>query len=199
MVTYKEKSPSHLPLAITLVIASFLSAFILAVTSNRGDQYWIARHTLLPGTLIASTDVATAKFSLGKKASIYINKNENPVGTLVLSRISAESLITKDAIGSNLSHGSRHLVPLRIGSSDLPSAIMSGETIDLYWVDSQDNNLSPSPPILIVSGIYLVAIDKSGKNFGSDNSLTVSVEASDVLSVLNSTSFGRLVVVSTHG
>jgi hypothetical protein len=50
-----------------------------------------------------------------------------------------------------------------------------------------------------VSGIYLVAIDKSGKNFGSDNSLTVSVEGSDVLRVLNATTFGRLVVVSTHG
>ena len=173
MVTYKEKSQSRLPLAITLVIASFLSAFILAATSNRGDHYWIARHTLLPGALIAST--------------------------LVLTRISAESLITKDAIDSDLSTGSTHLVPLRIGSSDLPSAIMSGETIDLYWVDSRDNNLSPSPPILIVSGIYLVAIDKSGKNFGSDNSLTVSVDASDVLRVLNATTFGRLVVVSTHG
>ena len=116
-----------------------------------------------------------------------------------MTRISAESLITKDAIDSDLSTGSTHLVPLRIGSSDLPSAIMSGETIDLYWVDSRDNNLSPSPPILIVSGIYLVAIDKSGKNFGSDNSLTVSVDASDVLRVLNATTFGRLVVVSTHG
>ena len=30
MVTYKEKSSSRLPLAITLVIASFLSAFVLA-------------------------------------------------------------------------------------------------------------------------------------------------------------------------
>ena len=199
MVTYKEKSQSRLPLAITLVIASFLSAFILAATSNRGDHYWIARHTLLPGALIASTDVSTAKFSLGKNASVYIHQSANPVGTLVLTRISAESLITKDAIGSDLSARSSHLVPLRIGSSDLPSAIMSGETIDLYWVDSRDNNLSPSPPILIVSGIYLVAIDKSGKNFGSDNSLPVSVDASDVLRVLNATTFGRLVVVSTHG
>ena len=56
MVKYKEKSASRLPLAITLVIASFLSAVILAATSNRGDQYWIAKHTLLPGALIASTD-----------------------------------------------------------------------------------------------------------------------------------------------
>lgn len=199
MVTYKEKSSSRLPLAITLVIASFLSAFILAVTSNRGDHYWIARHTLLPGSLIASTDVTTAKFSLGKNASVYISKNENPVGTLVMSRISAESLITKDAIGGDLSNGLNHLVPLRIASSDLPSAIMSGETIDLYWVDSRENNLSTAPPTLIVSGIYLVAIDKSGKNFGSDNSLTVSVQSSDVLKVLNATTFGRLVVVSTHG
>jgi len=199
MVTYKEKSASRLPLAITLVIASFLSAVILAATSNRGDQYWIARHTLLPGALIASTDVTTAKFALGENASVYLDRNENPVGTLVLTRISAESLIAKDAIGDDLSNGSSHLVPLRIASTDLPSAIMSGETIDLYWVDSRDNNLTPSPPTLIVSGIYLVAIDKSGKNFGSDYSLTVSVEASDVLRVLNATTYGRLVVVSTHG
>jgi len=199
MVTYKEKSPSRLPLAITLVIASFLSAFVLAATSNRGNQYWIARHTLLPGALISSSDVTTAKFALGKSAIMYLDKNENPVGTLVAIRISGESLIAKESISVDLSIGTSQLVPLRIASSDLPSGIASGETIDLYWVDSRENNLSPSPPALIVSGIYLVGIDRSGKNFGTDNSLTVSVEGSDVLKVLNATTFGRLVVVSSHG
>ncbi len=199
MVTYKEKSPSRLPLAITLVIASFLSAFVLAATSNRGNQYWIARHTLLPGVIISSTDVTTAKFSLGKSASMYLDKNENPVGTLVSTRISAESLITKESISSDLSIGTSQLVPLRIASSDFPSGIASGETIDLYWVDARDNNLTPSPPALIVSEIYLVGIDRSGKNFGNDNLLTVSVDTSDVLKVLNATTLGRLVVVSSHG
>jgi hypothetical protein len=130
---------------------------------------------------------------------MYLDKNENPVGTLVAIRISGESLIAKESISVDLSIGTSQLVPLRIASSDLPSGIASGETIDLYWVDSRENNLSPSPPALIVSGIYLVGIDRSGKNYGTDNSLTVSVEASDVLKVLNATTFGRLVVVSSHG
>jgi hypothetical protein len=199
MVTYKEKSSSRLPLAITLVVASFLSAFVLAATSNRGDQYWIAKHVLLPGALISSQDVTTTKFALGESASIYLGKNENPVGTLVLTRISAQSLITKDYISSDESYGMRQLVPLRITSSDLPSGIMSGETIDLYWVDSRENNLTSSPPALIVSGIYLLDIDRSGKNFGSDIGLTLSVESADVLKLLSATTFGRLVVVSTHG
>jgi len=199
MVTYKEKSSSRLPLAITLVVASFLSAFVLAATSNRGDQYWIAKHVLLPGALISSQDVTTTKFALGESASIYLGKNENPVGTLVLTRISAQSLITKDYISGDGSYGTRQLVPLRITSSDLPSGIMSGETIDLYWVDSRENNLTSSPPALIVSGIYLLDIDRSGKNFGSDIGLTLSVESADVLKLLSATTFGRLVVVSTHG
>ena len=76
---------------------------------------------------------------------------------------------------------------------------MSGEIIDLYWVDSRENNLSTSPPLLIVSGIYLVDIDRSGKNFASDIGLTLSVESADVLKLLSATIFGRLVVVSTHG
>jgi hypothetical protein len=199
MVTYKEKSSSRLPLAITLVVASFLSAFVLAATSNRGDQYWIAKHVLLPGALISSQDVTTTKFALGESASIYLGKNENPVGTLVLTRISAQSLIAKDYISSDGSYGTRQLVPLRITSSDLPAGIMSGETIDLYWVDSRENNLTSSPPALIVSGIYLLDIDRSGKNFGSDIGLRLSVESADVLKLLSATTFGRLVVVSTHG
>lgn len=199
MVTYKEKSSSRLPLAITLVVASFLSAFVLAATSNRGSHYWIAKHALLPGALISSQDVTTTKFALGESASIYLGKNENPVGTLVLTRISAQSLISKDFISSEGDFGTSHLVPLRIASSDLPSGIMSGETIDLYWVDSGENNLSTSPPLLIVSGIYLVEIDRSGKNFASDIGLTLSVQSEDVLKLLSATTFGRLVVVSTHG
>ena len=199
MVTYKEKSSSRLPLAITLVVASFLSAFVLAATSNRGDQYWIAKHVLLPGVLISSQDVTTTKFTLGESASIYLGKNENPVGTLVLTRITAQSLIAKDYISNDGNYGTSQLVPLRITSSDLPSGIMSGETIDLYWVDSRENNLTSSPPALIVSGIYLVNIDRSGKNFGSDIGLTLSVESVDVIKLLSATTFGRLVVVSTHG
>jgi hypothetical protein len=50
-----------------------------------------------------------------------------------------------------------------------------------------------------VSGIYLVDIDRSGKNFASDIGLTLSVESADVLKLLSATIFGRLVVVSTHG
>ena len=199
MVTYKEKSPSRLPLAITLVVASFLSAFVLAATSNRGNQYWISKHTLLPGALISTNDVSISKFTLGRSATSYLEKMENPVGTLVLSKITAETLIPKDAISHDGSYGTSQLVPLRVASSDLPSGILSGETIDLYWVDSRENNLSVSPPELIVSGAYLVGLDRSGKNFGSDIGLTLSIESGEVLRVLDATSHGRLVVVSTHG
>ena len=54
-------------------------------------------------------------------------------------------------------------------------------------------------PTLVVNGVFVVGIDRSGKNFGSDIGLTLSIPSDVVLNFLNATTSGRLVVVSSHG
>jgi len=54
-------------------------------------------------------------------------------------------------------------------------------------------------PELVVVDAHVLAITKSGSNFGSEVGLTVAVNSEDVLLLLGATSQGRVVLVSSHG
>jgi hypothetical protein len=74
-----------------------------------------------------------------------------------------------------------------------------GSTIDIYWVQSETNNETQLIPELVINGAHVLAITKSGSNFGSEIGLTVAVDSEDVLLLLGATSQGRVVLVSSHG
>jgi hypothetical protein len=54
-------------------------------------------------------------------------------------------------------------------------------------------------PELVISSAHVVAITRSGSNFGSEIGLTVAVRSDEVLLLLGATSQGRVVLVSSHG
>jgi hypothetical protein len=54
-------------------------------------------------------------------------------------------------------------------------------------------------PELVIAGAHVLAINKSGSNFGSEIGLTVAVNSEDVLLLLGATSQGRVVLVSSRG
>jgi hypothetical protein len=90
-------------------------------------------------------------------------------------------------------------VPLSIRSADAPEGISPGSTIDIYWVQSENNGDIQLIPELVIAGAHVLAITKSGSNFGSEIGLTVAVNSEDVLLLLGATSQGRVVLVSSRG
>lgn len=89
-------------------------------------------------------------------------------------------------------------VPLSIRSLDIAAGIQVGEQVDIYWVIDSQNGEIPTDPVLILGGITLLSFDEKSKNFGTDASLTVAIEETQVLHLLRATTHGRLVVVRTH-
>jgi hypothetical protein len=57
----------------------------------------------------------------------------------------------------------------------------------------------PLTPELVISGAFLNSINRKDSNFGSDISLTVSVENSEIFGLLRATASGRLVIVRSNG
>jgi hypothetical protein len=90
-------------------------------------------------------------------------------------------------------------VPLSIRSADAPDGLIPGAAVDIYWVQDDTNNEIQLIPELVVVGAHVLAITKSGSNFGSEVGLTVAVSSEDVLLLLGATSQGRVVLVSSHG
>ena len=198
-MTYKkERSRSRTPLAITLIVASFLSAFFLATFSHRGNDFWIASVDLPPGHQIVVGDIELQHFDLDSSASLYVGKGDDPLGLIVMSSVAPGEIINIRNVSSDNKLFATSAVPISIRTVDLAAGITIGEAIDIYSVIDSQNGEVPVDPLLILGGVRLLSFDQKSKNFGTDAALSVSVEQTQVLLLLAATTHGRLVVVRSH-
>lgn len=192
MAYKKEASRSRTPLAITLIAASFLSAFFLATFSNRGSDYWVAVVDMSPGHQIISGEIELRHFDLNASASLYLVKSDAPLGMVVMAKVMPGQILSSESMSSSSNLLAASAVPISIRAVDLAAGIQVGEGVDIYWViDSQNGDLAIAP-VMILGGVTLLSFDQKSKNFGTDAALTVAVEETQVLRLLTATTHGRL-------
>ena len=199
MAIHRKNSRSRLVLAIALIVASLLSAFIFSALANQRSTMIVSTTFLLPGHQIRESDLARVQVTLGDVGNNYISQESEIVGTFSKVRIEAHELIARTSISSHIDLVSLSSVPLSIRSADAPEGIIPGSIIDIYWVQSETSAEIQLVPELVIAGAHVLAISKSGSNFGSEVGLTVAVQSDEVLSLLGATSQGRVVLVSSHG
>lgn len=199
MAIHRKNSRSRLVLAIALIVASLLSAFIFSALANQRSTMIVSTTFLLPGHQITESDLARVQVTLGDVGKNYISQESEIVGTFSKVRIEAHELIARTSISSHIDLVSLSSVPLSIRSADAPEGIIPGSIIDIYWVQSETSAEIQLVPELVIAGAHVLAISKSGSNFGSEVGLTVAVQSDEVLSLLGATSQGRVVLVSSHG
>lgn len=199
MAIHRKNSRSRLVLAIALIVASLLSAFIFSALANQRSTMIVSTTFLLPGHQITESDLARVQVTLGDVGKNYIRQESEIVGTFSKVRIEAHELIARTSISSHIDLVSLSSVPLSIRSADAPEGIIPGSIIDIYWVQSETSAEIQLVPELVIAGAHVLAISKSGSNFGSEVGLTVAVQSDEVLSLLGATSQGRVVLVSSHG
>lgn len=198
MSNKRDFARSRTPLALTLIGASFLSAFALTFFSQRGSDYWVATAGMAPGHQIVSADIHRENLDLGSNASLYLSSLDDPRGLVVVSRIESGEILNQHNVSSTSNLSATSAVPVSIRSVDLAAGIQVGEALDIYWVIDNQNGELPVQPLLILGGVILLNFDQSSKNFGTDAALTVSVEETQVLRLLTATTHGRLVIVRSH-
>jgi Flp pilus assembly protein CpaB len=199
MAIHRKSSRGRLVLAIVLIAASLVSAFIFSSLANQKTSMIVSTDFLLPGHQIIESDLMQIQVSLGEVADNYVSDASQIVGTFTRLRIEAHELISKSSISSQSDAISLSSVPLSIRSADAPDGLIPGATVDIYWVQDDTNADMQLIPELVVVGAHVLAITKSGSNFGSEVGLTVAVSSEDVLLLLGATSQGRVVLVSSHG
>jgi hypothetical protein len=198
-MTLKRKShSSRLPLAITLIIAAFVSTFLIATFSNKGDDYWVASGPISPGHTISSSDLSLVHVNLNSTSSSYLNKATEPIGMVATRLLHPNEIISVSDLTTATNAMSTSAVPISVRGVDLANGLTVGEGVDIYWVMDTQNGDSSIDPILILGGVTLLSYDKGGNNFGSDVGITVAVEETQVLRLLSATTLGRLVVVRSH-
>ena len=194
-----KAAQTRLVVAISLFAAAVISAMALTALGNQSDKYWVAGESLIPGTQITEGDLAEIEVSLGEASGRYLSKSALVAGTYVLRSIQKGELISISSVSDTPNVSKSGQVPISIRASDLPEDIELGEVIDIYWVPDAVGMENPQMPQLAIAGAFLNSINRKAGNFGSDISLTVSVQNSEIFSLLRATASGRLVVVRSNG
>ena len=198
MTLHKKTRSSRLPLAVTLIAAAFVSAFLIATFSNKGADYWVINAPMSPGHQISSTDVSIAHMNLDASAKFYLSDEVEPIGMVATRMMHVGEIIGSRDLTSAVDAMSTSAVPLSVRSVDVATGLSIGEGVDIYWVLDTQNGEEVMDPVLILGGVTLLSFDDGGKNFGSDIGLSVAVEETQVLRLLSATTLGRLVVIRSH-
>jgi hypothetical protein len=198
MTLHKKTRSTRLPLAVTLIAAAFVSAFLIATFSNKGADYWVVNTPISPGHQISVSDVSIAHLNLDESAQFYLSIEVEPIGMVATRIMHPGEIIGSNDLTSVIDAMSTSAVPLSVRSVDVATGLRIGEGVDIYWVLDTQNGDDVMDPVLILGGVTLLSYDDGGKNFGSDVGLSVAVEETQVLRLLSATTLGRLVVIRSH-
>lgn len=194
-----KAAQTRLVVAISLFAAAIISAMALTALGNQSDTYWVAGKSLIPGTQISESDLDEIQVSLGEANGRYLSKSAMVTGAYVLRSIQKGELISTSSLSDTPSVFKSGQVPISIRASDLPEDIELGEAINIYWVPEAIGLEKPQMPELVISGALLNSVNRKAGNFGSEISLTVSVQNSEIFALLKATASGRLVIVRSNG
>jgi hypothetical protein len=194
----KNSFSARLPLAITLIIASFASVIVISSIANKGADYWVIRGSVVSGHVITSSDLETVHMNLSKSSALYIDKTFNPIGLIALRTLQEGEVISTSDLGSAIQGQSTSAVPLSVRSVDIAQGLTLGEGVDIYWVADSNNGEEVLEPLLVLAEATLLSLENTGNSFSGDVGLSIAVEQTQVLRVLSATSIGRLVVIASH-
>jgi hypothetical protein len=194
----KNSFSARLPLAITLIFASFASVIFITSIANKGSDYWVVRGSVISGHVITSSDLDTVHMNLSKSSALYIDKTFNPIGLIALRTLQDGEVISTSDLGSAIQGQSASAVPLSVRSVDIAQGLALGENVDIYWVLDSSNGEENVEPVLVLGGATLLSLENTGNSFSGDVGLSIAVEQTQVLRVLSATSMGRLVVIASH-
>lgn len=197
--THSKKSQQRLAIAGSLFFASVLASLLISYLSQSGTKYWVLKEPLPSGVHIQASDLAIVKATLGQGVRGYLTFDENLIGSITRRNLSGGELININDISDDARNLTSESLSISIRSSDIGAATSPGDLVSLYHVHDARNGEIVPPPARILTGVYIREISRKSANFGSDISLTVTVDREDVSTLLSATSSGRIVVVSSNG
>jgi hypothetical protein len=198
MKNKKSSYSARMPLAITLIIAAFASAFFISTYSNKGADYWVVANSFAPGHLITESDLVATHMNLGSSSENYLSTSDQLIGLVATRTMVVGEVISTSDVTASSQAMSTSAVPLSLRSADLASGVIVGDSVDIYWVLDSRNGEGAMDPILILGGVSLIGLDDSKNALGGDIGITVAIEETQVLRLLSATTQGRLVVVRAY-
>jgi hypothetical protein len=198
MKNNKSSFSARMPLAITLIIAAFASAFFISTYSNKGDTYWVLSTPITTGHVIAPSDIRSVHMNLSSSAQNYLSTADQVIGLVAKRTMAADEVLSVSDVTNASDSLATSAVPISLRSLDLASGVGLGDPVDIYWVLDSRNGEAIVDPILILGAVTVIGLDDSKNALGGDVSISVAIEETQVLRLLSATTQGRLVVVRSY-
>jgi len=198
MKNNKSSFSARMPLAITLIIAAFASAFFISTYSNKGDTYWVLTSPITTGHVIAPSDIRSVHMNLSSSAQNYLRTADQVIGLVAKRTMNADEVLSISDVTNSNDSLATSAVPISLRSLDLASGVGLGDPVDIYWVLDSRNGEAVVDPILILGAVTVIGLDDSKNALGGDVSISVAIEETQVLRLLSATTQGRLVVVRSY-
>lgn len=198
MKNNKSSFSARMPLAITLIIAAFASAFFISTYSNKGDTYWVLTSPITTGHVIAPSDIRSVHMNLSSSAQNYLRTADQVIGLVAKRTMNADEVLSVSDVTNSNDSLATSAVPISLRSLDLASGVSLGDPVDIYWVLDSRNGEAVVDPILILGAVTVIGLDDSKNALSGDVSISVAIEETQVLRLLSATTQGRLVVVRSY-
>jgi hypothetical protein len=183
-------TPRYL-LGLTLIAASFISAFLISSASDRTITVWASTSDLAPGKIIEPTDIAPMRVRLLDNADKYLMSTIPIIGSAITRSIGVSELIPAFAISPTVDR-SLQRVPIQIGPNMAPIGASGGDIVDLYGIPNQLSNQAGLPSELILESVAIEKMDISSKEIGGAIGITLLVPENlvpDLISAMGNFNF----------
>jgi hypothetical protein len=198
MVKIEKKSNNRFQIAIALFILAIITPFLISLASSKSEQYWVIARPIPSGSEITIDDLKSIAMRVDSNEHDLLLSSTNLIGLVTTRSFLANELVDvrylRDARESMLEE-----VSVAVASSDIPMKTKVGDYVSIFLLQDAKNGESASPPIRILSGVFISDLDRKGSNFGNTISLTLSLNQESVPALLAASSKGRLVLVGKNG
>ena len=195
----KKNSQTRLIVASALCAAALLASFAMSKAANQREKYWVVLKPVAVGTQLEPSDIGFQMVALGSSGANYLGEQSNPIGSITRRPLSVGDLLEIDSLTDNSSAMVNQQLSISLRNVDIPSTLQVGEVVTIFQLHDASNGESALEPNHVLSGVFIVGLDRKGSNFGGEAALTISVNRDTVLELLAATTSGRLVIVRSHG
>ena len=197
MAPKKERSTRFI-ISIALFIAALVASFLMSITANQRQKYWVAVNPVAAGSQVRSQDLSLIEVTLGNSHNKYLPGSINPVGAISLRKLSPGELIPVANLAKPGVMELNEEISLSLRSVDIPIKVAPGSLIHIYQVHDDKNGGPVVDPVEVIHGAHVSSLDRNSSNFGGEVALTIATSPRYVERLLAASTSGRLVAVLSY-
>lgn len=169
-------------LGILLIVASIAGVWLVVAAARQTSPVFAASHTLVPGQVVAASDLTVVDVALGQSGPAYVTPSTLGAGVVATRTVEKGELVPQSAVGDAAAAAVTTVVVQ--SAVDVPAAVDAGTTVEVWAAPKLEQGGYDTPRILVADAT-VVSVDHDDSMIGGGSaSLEVVIPRSDVAATL---------------